>query len=972
MLNETHTILNRLAAADREHQKEAGVRLLLRSVKYACATVLAAFILDVVLHLNAGWRLGLLLAMIFGGIGLALAGWYIAYFRRNRIEHIARFLETRDPALGSRLINLLQLGEQTRDESLAPLTRDLAWQAVENYTAEMRGVPIEKLARTDELRRHFKHAAWALFGFAAVLAVVFRISAIEIARFADPFGNHPPYSFTLLAIVQPGPAGTNVIYGSGLVVKVKASGHQPKEVFITAFPPGHPEQAVTQPMFDKGSVGFDQLLDNVRTDLVVFAHTRDRVSESKQVRIGVILTPQLRRAFVQIAPPAYTGLKTEEKIYEFKGVQALEGSEVRFRLQSNRPLREGLLEITAGDQPPQRIVMKKSAENEVTGSFIATESGRLRFGIVDVAGLPSQGDCEGALTVTHDLPPEIHIANPDHDAFAAMDFKLQAQIEASDDFGLREIRLHRGLNGVYSAPKVFRYDSVVLASRETVDFNFADLGIQPGDVISLFAEAIDTAPQPHLARSQTVRLQVISVEDYNNYLREQTDIADTEAKYTELNNDLRDLIDQQKQLGDEVQKLAGQLAKADARQREALTQQLDNLLSRQNELDEKLNRQADRMEHFVRDHPLYDVEQDLQKFLGQQAENIRESTHDNAAAARGIAQRSSPPGGPRQLSPDMLNDLKKASDDQVARLGDVEEQTDKQIVQALEDMSQMQELIKDFNLFESLYRAQQDLTQQSQAYNRPGQLGREDQLALKDLAGTEKQVADALDQLQQKLRDDAKAAEKLFPKATQSGRDLAAQIGEHRLEPLAEQATGQMLAGVGDQSFQLADRLRGEMEKLFGQCQGGNCPSGNELDSYLRLQRMNSGNNFAQMSRSRKFGFGNGRGQAGGMGEGQMGTSGYAAVDGSTLNVMGNESSIRNGNAAARQSSRYGKGAGALAAGAKGEPGNPDVMKGLNPVNRQSGAVSSETVIEEYNDLVDSYFKAITTKQEKSVNEKSN
>ncbi len=81
---------------------------------------------------------------------------------------------------------------------------------------------------------------------------------------------------------------------------------------------------------------------------------------------------------------------------------------------------------------------------------------------------------------------------------------------------------------------------------------------------------------------------------------------------------------------------------------------------------------------------------------------------------------------------------------------------------------------------------------------------------------------------------------------------------------------------------------------------------------------MNPGNNFAQMARSRKFGFGNGRGQAGGMGEGQMGTSGYAAMDGSSLNVMGNESSARAGSAAARQSSRYGKGAGTLAAGDKG------------------------------------------------------
>ena len=72
------------------------------------------------------------------------------------------------------------------------------------------------------------------------------------------------------------------------------------------------------------------------------------------------------------------------------------------------------------------------------------------------------------------------------------------------------------------------------------------------------------------------------------------------------------------------------------------------------------------------------------------------------------------------------------------------------------------------------------------------------------------------------------------------------------------------------------------MEKLFGECQGGNCPSANELDAYLRLQRMSPGNNFAQMSRSRKFGSASGRGFAPGpgQGEGMMGTSGYAVMDG--------------------------------------------------------------------------------------------
>ena len=965
MLNETKNILDRLQAADRTHQKEAGGRFLLRGVKYFCALVIALFVADVILHLGAGWRLGLLLGVV--GVVLATlgAGWYLAFVRKNRLEHIARFLETRDAALGSRLINLLQLQSQTEDASLAPLTRALAKQAVENYDVELKATPLEKLAWTGELRHHLFRAAWVLAGFALVLAVFFRVSAVEFARFVDPFGDHPPYSFTRLEIVEPGLAGTNILYGKSFVVRVKSSGHQPKEVFLTSFPPGHPEQAVTVPMFDKGRVGFDQLLDNVRNELVIYAHTKDRVSLSKQSRIGVVLTPQLEKAFVRVAPPAYTGLKPEEKTYVFKGVQALEGSEVRFRLQSNRPLRDGTIEITAGDQPPQRVQLTKSAENEVAGSIIAKESGRMRFTLTDIAGIPTQGDCEGALTVTHDLPPEVRMAEPERDAFVAMDFKVKARVEANDDYGLRTTRLHRGLNGFYSGPKASLYDAVVRNISETTELNIGKLGVQPGDVISLFAEAVDTAPQPHVARSQTVKLMVISVEDYNDFLREQTDLADTQAKYESLMDDLQELVEDQKKLGAASEKLKARLEKADAKQRDALTRDLDNLLAKQNELNQKLNQHAGRMDSFVRENPIYDVEKELEKMLRDQAENIRRSAGTNNAAASEIAKRSSPPEGARQMSQEMLEEFKRESDNQIARLGGAQQETEKKVVETLQDMSAMQELQKDFSQFEALYRAQQELASQSQAYNRAGELSREDQLALKELAATEKQVGDLLETLSDKLRDDAKTAEKLFPKAAASGKNLADKIDEARMPPLARDATGQMLAGNGEGSFRSADRLRSEMEKLFGECKGGNCPGGDELDQYLKLQRsMQPGKNFAQMSRSRKFGMAGKQGFGLAQGEGMMGNSGYAVADGSKLDVMGNEFAPSRSSATAKQAARMGKGAGTLAgAGSAGETDKPDVIKGLNPINRQSGAVTAEAGVEEYNDVVEGYFKAITTKK---------
>ena len=127
-------------------------------------------------------------------------------------------------------------------------------------------------------------------------------------------------------------------------------------------------------------------------------------------------------------------------------MQALEGSRIQFRLRSNRPLSRGVIELTGGDLPARRVPMTPSAANEVTGSLMASDSGRLRFSLVDAAGLPSLGDWEGPLTVTHDLPPQVRISDPEHDSFVAADFKVQGQIEASDDYGLRSLRIHRGLN----------------------------------------------------------------------------------------------------------------------------------------------------------------------------------------------------------------------------------------------------------------------------------------------------------------------------------------------------------------------------------------------------------------------------------------------------------------------------------------------------------------------------------------------
>ena len=342
-----------------------------------------------------------------------------------------------------------------------------------------------------------------------------------------------------------------MVYNESVLITAKSSGHRPAELYLSWFPAGHPEQIATLPMFERGEHGFTQQIEGVKSDIVVFVHTKNRHAISHQRRVGVILTPRLDQAWVKITPPAYTELPAVEKPFQFKKVKALEGSAIEFRLSSNRPLASGQLTVTT-DGAVEPVAMTPSGERQVTGKIEARKPAQLKFSLLDADGFPSQDTWEATLTVTHDLPPDVQVTNPSSDSFAAMDFKAEPVVEASDDYGLKTLRIHTARNGVYGEPRVVNYDRITLHAREGMTFDFKTMNLQSGDTVSLFAEAIDTAPEPHLARSSTVTFTVITAEEYNDFLRERADVSDIEAKYSKLVNDLRDLIEQQKKLGDEA------------------------------------------------------------------------------------------------------------------------------------------------------------------------------------------------------------------------------------------------------------------------------------------------------------------------------------------------------------------------------------------------------------------------------------
>lgn len=962
MLKENTSIARRLRESDRVHQFECGISFCLRCVPYVLGLIIVAFVLDVVFHLTAGNRV-LLIALWVAGI-LAVLGFsvWLAEVVKNSFERIARRLEDKNPELGSKLINILQLGEQSTDPKLDDTTRKLADLAIEQSSDRIAPYDLPQLTRTDRVRRSLKMATWSFATFAFILLAGFKISAIEVKRFLDPFGDHPPFSLTQLDIYQPGPDGTNVVYNESLVVKARHSGHRPKELFLSFHPLDQPDDVTTVPMFDKGDEGFYQQIDGIKADLKAYVHTKSEHSYSKRREIGVILTPKLEKAWVQVDPPEYTKKKSRERQFDFKSVRALKDSVVNFRMRSNRPLKSGVIEFTTPDGNNQQIRMG-GADHEVRGAFMARGSGRLKFSFTDIDDIESDETWEASLVVTHDLPPTIRIEEPQRDSFVSMDFTIDGRVAASDDYGLSQIRVHRGLNGVYAPPKVVRFEDIERYSVQPVPFDFKDLGVSPGDTITFFAEAVDNRPDPQLTRSETVQMHVITEEEYNTWLRRNTDLEYLKSKYSELQNELIDLAEEQRQLGKKIDELKEKITKAGDKASPQDIEKLDQLMARQNEINRKLDKLADKMANFVRDNPLYDFEEGFEEYLQARAKMIQEITKQTDKSNSQVGQQSSPQGQQRQLSPQMLEDMKKASDEQLAALGTQSEQIEEKVGETIEDLAKMQEIMKDLNRFEALYRTQEMIASQAKAYRDMGELSREDQIALKSLAAQEKDVAEELELLKEKLERDADAAEEKFPKAAQGARDLAKQMEEKRLAQIGEQSTRAMLNAKSRDSADLSEKLRAEMESMFCEsCQGKKQGEmKNELDQYLRLTRgTKPGNSFEQMKQCMKQGYGQkfGLGQA--QGPAGQGENGYSMMNGPAMDVLGSEThQMRN---AAKSSERSGQGNEKSLSDDSDDLAldDSDVLKGINATNRLSGAVVSETIGGKFSEIVDEYFKTIT------------
>lgn len=869
----------------------------------ALAAVLldAAFDLPESARVAAPWALAGCAALV-----LSLGAWQ---WRRLEEGRVARLFERAEPSLGNRLINAVQLARRT------------GARGVEEYLRR-EAVALGRLTASQVLvwpavRRGVCWAA-AGVGVAAVAWLGFVTAAVDVLaavapRFLDARGDHPPYS-KLRIEVSPGTA--QVLYGGQVEIRARTSGRPADKLWLVARSGANVTRAI---MFLAPDKSFFQTLSNLREPAKY--HVTDGQARSRRFAISLRYTPQITLVEVSTIWPEYTGRPPHTGKLSEEPQALPEDTRVTFRVASNRPLKSGRLSLTPvlGGQPSIVLLKPEPQDHFVSGSFTLTQAVVFSLSVRDVKDLDSADPKQGRFNILPDERPRIFVLEPGRDAVATPTIRVPVRVEAQDDYCVTRVMWLRGLNRSVERP--FNMKLMLKGGPQLVEaagaFDFAQLGVRPGDVIDYYFEAADNYPRgPNLAFSKPYRIQIISPEQYAAILRQAAARKALFEPYFQLDAWLRRLAERARSLEQPAASGSDAEKQAAAKNAAALA---DELAKYEGELGQLLQQAI-----------MFDVEESFRKTLVEQ--------HTRVGQARAKLKEALG-GGQLALKP-----LSEASD-LLSRLAQTE---DEEVDQPARRIAAVAHLLARADSFVKLAQQQAALAQMVRRFaDRTGGLSPVEQMELQELAYQQRRVQEGLRALLGSLPDLLAQVpdEPDYAPLRQDINAFLQAVADGRIEEDLADSTRTIALLDGKSGYTFAQRAAENMDKLIAKCcaglpqQGRQClrfkPSvtlGNTLDQILAALGAAGANN----------------------GNGQNGRDGYGLFN-DDLALYGPNAELAGEQAGGRRES-----APAAAGRAQRVPGD-----GRDPALRRAEAPGRVRLQPDakfplrYRDLVGEYFRVI-------------
>jgi hypothetical protein len=382
-------------------------------------------------------------------------------------------------------------------QGVSPRNERFAAVVVRQAATRLRSVPAAAIVPDTDLRRSGLQAAAGMI--CLVAAFVFALPALGRAADAAWLALFP---HTITIAVQPG--DTKVRAGSALRIRASLKG---RGSTIHAMSPSlvvsSNGEERTVPMAADGhgyQFGFDSVDRSFKYKVVVGSVVSPAYS------VTALFPARVRTIDLHYEYPSFSGLapRTDEDSGDVYGPA---GTQVRVRIHTDKPIAGGRLALRQGTSVP--IVPAGDRVGEASLTLTKDDSYRINLG--DIDGLPSKGETEYFIRIMDDRPPEVRILRPSADQTITPLEEVTIEARADDDYGIARFELVYAVAGRQERLTPFRsLSGTNVAKLGKYLLAAEDLQVQPGDVITYYARAVDVGrgKKPTETRSDIFFLEV--------------------------------------------------------------------------------------------------------------------------------------------------------------------------------------------------------------------------------------------------------------------------------------------------------------------------------------------------------------------------------------------------------------------------------------------------------------------------------
>jgi hypothetical protein len=435
------------------------------------------------------WALQSLLG--FAGLG-ALIVWACCRRLAPDLRWIARQIEQDHPELNSLLLAAV---EQQPDESgqYSYLQQRVIREAIE-HAARSRWA--EKFSRPQQRIARAVH--WFCLVVMAGLIVVYvtpGIARLPKPAAPDQVAAAQVEQLPMELTVEPGDA--DLERGRSLVVMARFGERFPADVNFVMNPGTEAARIIPMvksmkdPTFGTTVTAVDQPF----TYQIVYPE-----GESEKFNVTVYEHPYLKRSNVEIRFPEYTGLD-DQKIENTRRVTAVEESKISLELELNKTVEHAALV-----SPDETIELQTSGDKAVAtiADYVLKRKNQYKLVLRDVDGRTNKVPSRFVFVALGNRPPEVKFLFPKGDQRVSALEELEFEVQAYDDFGLKEVGLSYRLAGRDSVDIVLATNT---PARKKVKFAklvaLEELDAKPDNLLTYYLWAEDTGPDGKVRRRES-------------------------------------------------------------------------------------------------------------------------------------------------------------------------------------------------------------------------------------------------------------------------------------------------------------------------------------------------------------------------------------------------------------------------------------------------------------------------------------